>query len=136
MRKRSVAPTLVMLLAACAAPSGPTDYARTVSAGDRWGVGVSYPVYSSLAECEDAAVDEWDAWQVALTEKVAPVPERILEARTAFYIPTVAATVRQIDQGLPNACQQISYARWTTPNMESSTLSCTPSPAPAAELNC
>jgi hypothetical protein len=53
MKKRAVAPILVMLLAACAAPSGPTDYARTASTDDRWGVGVSYPVYSSLAECED-----------------------------------------------------------------------------------
>ena len=53
MRKRAVVPILVMLLAACAAPSGPTDYARTASADDRWSVGVSDPVYSTLAECED-----------------------------------------------------------------------------------
>lgn len=53
MRKRAVVPILVMLLAACAAPSGIPDYARTASAGDRWSVGVSYPVYSSLAACED-----------------------------------------------------------------------------------
>ncbi|MGY4543632.1 hypothetical protein ACVWY0_003572 [Arthrobacter sp. UYNi723] len=53
MRKRALAPVLVMLLAACVAPSDPTDYPRTASADDRWGVGVSYPVYSSLAGCED-----------------------------------------------------------------------------------
>ena len=29
---------------------------------------------------------------------------------TAFYTPTVAATIKQIDQGLPRACQAISYA--------------------------
>lgn len=38
------------------------------------------------------------------------MPERVLDARTAFFTPTVAATVREIDQGLPRACQQISYA--------------------------
>lgn len=38
------------------------------------------------------------------------MPERILDARTAFFTPTVAATVRQIDQGLPRACQEISFA--------------------------
>jgi DNA transposition AAA+ family ATPase len=52
----------------------------------------------------------WEAWQAALTEKPEPVPDRVLEARTAFFTPTVAATVRQIDLGLPSACQQISYA--------------------------
>ena len=29
---------------------------------------------------------------------------------TAFFTPTVAAIVRQIDHGLPRACQEISYA--------------------------
>ena len=38
------------------------------------------------------------------------MPPRVLEVRTAFYTPTVAATVKQIDQGLPRACQAISYA--------------------------
>lgn len=36
-----------------------------------------------------------------------PVPPRVLEARTAFFAPVVAAIVRQ---GTPNACQQISFA--------------------------
>jgi len=42
-----------VLLAACAAPFGPTEYPRIASADDRWGVAVTYPVFSSLAECED-----------------------------------------------------------------------------------
>lgn len=88
-----------------------TEFANTVRShryiGLCWGpAGVG----KTLSARHYAAVNEWDAWQAALTEKVAPVPERILEARTAFYTPTVAATVRQIDQGLLNACQQISYA--------------------------
>ncbi|MBT2548164.1 AAA family ATPase [Arthrobacter sp. ISL-65] len=88
-----------------------TEFANTVRThryiGLCWGpAGVG----KTLSARHYAAVDEWDIWQAALTERVEPVPERILEARTAFYTPTVAATVRQIDQGLPNACQQISYA--------------------------
>ena len=52
MGKPGLAPMLVVaLLAACA--SGPADYSRTTSTDDRWSVGVSYPVYSSLDKCED-----------------------------------------------------------------------------------
>jgi hypothetical protein len=47
-----------VLLVACAAPSGTGDYPRTASADDRWGVGVSFPVYSSLNGCdEDPSVE-------------------------------------------------------------------------------
>lgn len=54
MGKQPLAPMLVVaLLAACAAPSGPADYPRTASTDDRWSVGVSYPVFSSLDKCED-----------------------------------------------------------------------------------
>lgn len=42
----------MVLLAACA-PSAPADYPRTASADDRWGVGVSFPVYESLDPCDD-----------------------------------------------------------------------------------
>lgn len=88
-----------------------TEFANTVRTnryiGLCWGpAGVG----KTLSARHYAAVDEWDTWQAALTEQVEPVPARILEARTAFYTPTVAATVRQIDQGLPSACQRISYA--------------------------
>lgn len=88
-----------------------TEFANTVRAhryiGLCWGpAGVG----KTLSARHYAAADEWDAWQAALTAKGQPVPQKILDARTAFYTPTVAATVRQIDQGLPTACQQISYA--------------------------
>jgi|SRR6478752_1719465 len=57
MRKRALIPLLVVLLAACAPPA-PGDYPRTASADDRWSVGVSFPVYESLAACEaDASVE-------------------------------------------------------------------------------
>jgi DNA transposition AAA+ family ATPase len=44
------------------------------------------------------------------TTASAPSPPRVLEARTALFTPTVAATVRQLDVGLPRACQTVSYA--------------------------
>ncbi len=52
MRKSGLTPFLVVLLAACA-PAAPADYPRAASADDRWGVGVSFPVYESLDHCED-----------------------------------------------------------------------------------
>jgi hypothetical protein len=52
MRKSILTPFFVVLLAACA-PSAPADYPRAASADDRWGVGVSFPVYESLEHCDD-----------------------------------------------------------------------------------
>ena len=54
--------------------------------------------------------DDWEQWQSGFPEDLGPVPARVLEARTAFFTPTVSATVREIDRGLPRACQQVSYA--------------------------
>lgn len=52
MRISGLTPFLVVLLAACA-PAAPAAYPRSASADDRWGVGVSFPVYESLDHCED-----------------------------------------------------------------------------------
>ena len=38
------------------------------------------------------------------------MPDTVFRSRTAFFTPTVAATIKQIDQGLPRACQHISWA--------------------------
>lgn len=38
------------------------------------------------------------------------MPQAVQRSRTAFFTPTVAATIKQIDQGLPRACQHISWA--------------------------
>ncbi len=38
------------------------------------------------------------------------MPEAVQQSRTAFFTPPVAATIKQIDQGLPRACQHISWA--------------------------
>lgn len=58
-----------------------------------------------------AGTDDWELW-FPQADEVGPlpsVPERVLVSRTAFFTPTVAATIKQIDQGLPRACQQISW---------------------------
>ncbi len=59
-----------------------------------------------------AGTDDWARWQhnLANTTQPGPVPERVLQARTALWTPTVSATTREVDQALPRACQQISYA--------------------------
>ena len=67
-------------------------------------------VGKTLSARHYAAADDWEQWQSVFTDDLGPVPQGILHARTAFFTPTVAATVRQIDQGLPRACQQISFA--------------------------
>jgi DNA transposition AAA+ family ATPase len=88
-----------------------TEFADTVRAHRYVGLCWGPPgVGKTLSARHYAAVDDWNGWQAAIDKEVGPVPERILEARTAFFTPTVAATVRQIDQGLPRACQEISFA--------------------------
>jgi len=68
-------------------------------------------VGKTLSARQYAGTEEWEQWQSIFTnDDLGPVPQRVLEARTAFFTPTVAATVRQIDQGLPRACQAISFA--------------------------
>ncbi|MBA3619056.1 MAG: hypothetical protein H0W56_05590 [Acidothermales bacterium] len=39
-----------------------------------------------------------------------PVPDRVLQARTAVWTPTVTASPREVAQALPRACQHIFYA--------------------------
>ena len=68
-------------------------------------------VGKTLSARQYAGTDEWEQWQSIFTEDdLGPVPDRVLKSRTAFFTPTVAATVRQIDQGLPRVCQAISFA--------------------------
>lgn len=55
MRHLVLISSLLLLLSACAAPQ-PSEYVRTISAGDRWGVGAEYPVFATTAAgipCED-----------------------------------------------------------------------------------
>ena len=88
-----------------------TEFADTVRTHRYIGLCWGPPgVGKTLSARHYAAVNEWDAWQAGIDETVGPVPQRILDARSAFFTPTVAATLRQIDQGLPRACQEISFA--------------------------
>ncbi len=59
-----------------------------------------------------AGTDEWEQWYPLARNggPLPPVPEGVQQSRTAFFTPTVAATIKQIDQGLPRACQQVSWA--------------------------
>lgn len=67
-------------------------------------------VGKTLSARQYAGTDEWEQWHSIFAEELGPVPQGVLDSRTAFFTPTVAATTRQIDQGLPRACQQISFA--------------------------
>lgn len=67
-------------------------------------------VGKTLSARHYAGANDWEQWQAFTSDSLGPVPPRVLEARTALFTPTVAATVRQIDAGLPRACQAISYA--------------------------
>lgn len=50
MQKRALTPLLVVLLAACG-QSATSDYPRSASQDDRWGVGVGFPVFESTDNC-------------------------------------------------------------------------------------
>jgi len=71
-------------------------------------------VGKTLSARHYAGTDDWEQWRHALAAdhgaSAGPVPARVLQARTALWTPTVTASARQIDQALPRACQQISYA--------------------------
>ena len=67
-------------------------------------------VGKTLSARHYGGIDEWEQWHSLFTEDLGPVPPRVLEARTAFFTPTVAATTKQIDQGMPRVCQKISFA--------------------------
>ena len=87
------------------------EFADTVRAHRYIGVCWGPPgVGKTLSARHYAGSDAWEQWQRYLGTNTDPVPARVLEARTALWTPTVTATGRQIDQEIPKACQQISYA--------------------------
>ena len=88
-----------------------TEFADTVRTHRYIGLCWGAPgVGKTLSARHYAGTNEWEQWQSPFPEDLGPLPKRILEARTAFFTPTVSASVREIDRGLPRACQQISYA--------------------------
>lgn len=88
-----------------------TDFADAVRAHRYIGLCWGPPgVGKTLSARHYAGTDQWEQWHSIFTEDLGPVPQRVLDVRTAFFTPTVAATTRQIDQGLPRVCQKISFA--------------------------
>lgn len=88
-----------------------TEFADTVRTHRYIGLCWGPPgVGKTLSARHYAGSDDREQWKSPFPEDLAPVPERVLESRTAFFTPTVSATVREIDSGLPRACQQISFA--------------------------
>ncbi len=71
-------------------------------------------VGKTLSARQYAGTDDWEQWQRVLaagkTTDAGPVPGSVLSARTALWTPTVTATAKEVDQALPRACQQISWA--------------------------
>lgn len=88
-----------------------TEFADTVRQNRYIGLCWGPPgVGKTLSARTYAGTDAYEQWRTPFSDELGPVPERVLQARTAFFTPTVAATVRQIDQGLPRICQAISWA--------------------------
>ena len=90
-----------------------TEFADTVRTHRYIGLCWGPPgVGKTLSARHYAGASQWAQWQRDLGEDrdPGPIPERVLQARTALWTPTVTASPRQVDQALPRACQQISYA--------------------------
>lgn len=90
-----------------------TEFADTVRQHRYIGLCWGPPgVGKTLSARHYAGTDDWVRWQRDLTTgtDLGPVPARVLQARTALWTPTVTASPREVDQALPRACQQISYA--------------------------
>ena len=90
-----------------------TEFADTVRSHRYIGLCYGPPGVGKTRSARNyAGTDEWEQWHPLSRSEGAlpPVPEAVQRSRTAFFTPTVAATIKQIDQGLPRVCQQISWA--------------------------
>ncbi len=90
-----------------------TEFADTVRSHRYIGLCYGPPGVGKTRSARNyAGTDEWEQWHPLSRSAGAlpPVPEAVQQSRTAFFTPTVAATIKQIDQGLPRACQHISWA--------------------------
>lgn len=90
-----------------------TEFADTVRTHRYIGLCYGPPgAGKTLSARRYAGTDEWEQWHPLSSgkEDLPPVPGQVLHSKTAFFTPTVSATIKQIDQGLPRACQHISWA--------------------------
>ncbi len=72
-------------------------------------------VGKTLSARRYAVLENWEQWQRDLDAadtgtSPGPIPDRVLQARTAVWTPTVTASPREVSQALPRTCQQLSYA--------------------------
>lgn len=89
------------------------EFADTVRERRYIGVCFGPPgVGKTISARQYAGTDDWEQWYPLARNDadLPPVPDGVLRSRAAFFTPTVAATIKQIDQGLPRACQQVSWA--------------------------
>lgn len=88
-----------------------TEFATAVRTNRHIGVCYGPPgVGKTLSARAYAGATEWEQWQRTGETNTEPVPARVLEARTAFWTPTVTISPREIDRQLPRICQRISWA--------------------------
>jgi hypothetical protein len=93
-------------------------------------------VGKTLSARHHAGADDWDQWQPPFPEHLDPVPERVLETRTAFFTPPRS---RQPYGKSTKGCRGPANkfpSHWTTPTTASWTPSSTLSHAPAGAPNC
>lgn len=88
-----------------------TEFATALRTNRHIGVCYAPPgVGKTLSTRTYAGVTEWEQWQRTGETNTDPIPARVLEARTAFWPPTVTISPREIERQLPRACQRISWA--------------------------
>ncbi|BAS09315.1 potential ATP-binding protein [Arthrobacter sp. Hiyo4] len=88
-----------------------TEFATAVRTNRHIGVCYGPPgVGKTLSARAYAGTTEWEQWQRTGQTNTEPIPPRVLEARTAFWTPTVTISPREIDRQLPRTCQRISWA--------------------------
>jgi hypothetical protein len=113
-----------------------TEFADTVRAHRYIGLCWGPPgVGKTLSARHYAGTDDWEQWQTIFEDDFGPVPPRVLEAHTAFFTPSVAATIRESTAAYPPPANESPSPSITT-STASSTLTSIPSPAPVGAPNC